>query len=212
MLLTLASSIERQQTGMNTDSLYQEAITTLLDWLEQAREAKVREPTAMVLASADLDGRISARTVLLKGLDQRGLSFYTNLGSIKARQLDANPVAACCFLWKPLYKQVQVEGCIERVSDAEADAYFASRDRGSQIGAWASKQSQPLSSRACLEQRVAHYEQQFEGQAPPRPEFWSGYRLAPRMIEFWQGQEHRLHLRWRYEQGPDAWTKTLLNP
>ena len=197
---------------MNQDTLREEAISSFREWLEEAREAQVAEPTAMVMASADTDGRISARTLLLKGVDDRGFTFYTNLGSIKARQLDANPVAACCFLWKPIFKQVQVEGRIERVSDQEADDYFASRERGSQIGAWASRQSQPLVSREHLEQRVARFEQQFEGVEVPRPSFWSGYRLLPQMIEFWHGQEHRLHQRWRYEQGANGWIRTLLNP
>jgi len=197
---------------MNKDSLRSEAMSRFHAWLDEARNADVSEPTAMVLASADPDGRISARTLLLKGLDQHGFVFYTNLGSIKAHQLDANPVAAMCFLWKPLFRQVQVEGRVVRVTDQEADAYFASRPRGSQIGAWASRQSQPLASREHLEERVAYFEQRFDGQPVPRPEFWSGYRLLPTMIEFWQGQEYRLHQRWRYEQGQEAWTRTLLNP
>ena len=202
----------RKNEPMSTDPLREEAISLFREWLAEADQAQVAEPTAMVMASAGADGCISARTLLLKGVDARGFSFYTNLGSIKARQLDANPIAACCFFWYPLFKQVQIEGRIERVTEREADAYFATRDRGSQIGAWASKQSQPLVSREHLEQRVARFEQQFEGAEVPRPEFWSGYRLLPQMIEFWHGQEHRLHLRWRYEQGVDGWTKTLLNP
>jgi pyridoxamine 5'-phosphate oxidase len=194
------------------NKIYQEAISVFQGWLDEAHTAEVPEPSAMVVASANPEGRISARTLLLKDMDERGFSFYTNLGSIKARQLDANPVAALCFLWKPLYKQVQVEGRIERVSDEEADAYFATRDRGSQVGAWASRQSHPLTSREHLEQQLAHFEQQFEGREVPRPEFWSGYRLVPSMIEFWHGQVHRLHIRWRYEEAGDGWTKTLLNP
>ena len=197
---------------MSTDPLRGQAIDLFREWLEEARQAQVAEPTAMILATADPDGRISARAVLLKDVDELGFCFYTNLGSIKARQLDANPVAACCFLWKPLYKQVQVEGRIEPVAGAEADAYFATRARGSQIGAWASKQSVPLESRQYLEQRVAHFEKKFEGIEVPRPEFWSGYRVVPQMIEFWQGEKHRLHQRWRYEKGADGWSRTLLNP
>jgi len=184
------------------------------DLLSQAGVAGDPEPTAMTLASASPDGRISARTVLLKALDCDGFVFYTNTQSNKGRQLDANPNAALNFLWKTLANQVQVkvEGRVEAVSSADADGYFASRNRLSQLGAWASQQSQTLNSRQELLDRLAALELQYEGQPVPRPAHWSGFRVLPDMIEFWFGEPGRLHVRERFELINGEWQLRLLNP
>ncbi|MBI3418683.1 MAG: pyridoxamine 5'-phosphate oxidase [Proteobacteria bacterium] len=161
-------------------------------WLEQARAKEINDPEAMSLATMDERG-LSVRIVLLKGVDERGFSFFTNTLSRKGKQLKTHPEGALCFHWKSLRRQVRVEGKMEPVSSAEADAYFKSRPRGHQISAWASLQSDALPSRATLEARVKEFEKKFEGQEVPRPPHWSGYRLAPRLIEFWQDMPNRLH-------------------
>lgn len=180
--------------------------------LERARDAKLPEPTGMILATADTHGRPAARTVLLKEMDERGFVFYTNLDSAKAGQVEANPQVALTFWWCELEEQVRVEGEARRVADAEADEYFASRPRGSRIGAWASKQSQTLESREALEARVREFERRFEGEAVPRPPYWSGYRVVPDRVEFWYGRPHRLHERVCFEWQGDRWTRRLLFP
>lgn len=169
--------------------------------LARARQTDLAEPTAMALATVGPDGRPSARMVLLKEFDARGFVFYTNLGSRKARHLEQNPFAALCFHWQPLEVQVRIEGRVEPVSEAEADAYFASRPRGSQIGAWASRQSEPLASRSELDARIRQIEQRFADRDVPRPSFWSGFRVVPERIEFWTGQPSRLHDRDVYTPG-----------
>jgi pyridoxamine 5'-phosphate oxidase len=179
---------------------------------EQATRCGLQEPEAMVLSTVDADGRPSSRYVLLKELDARGLIFYTNLESRKARDLDANPYAALCFYWPPLDKQVRIEGNVERVSDEDADAYFATRPRESQLGAWASKQSAALDSRAALEQQVEATRARFEGRAVPRPPFWSGYRVVPIAVEFWTRHAARLHDRARFTRENGRWVRTLLYP
>lgn len=172
------------------------------------------EPNSMVLSTASPDGRVSARAVLLKDCSEQGFVFYTNTHSDKGRQLGANPHACLLFHWKQVRNQVQVrvEGVVEPVTAAEADAYFATRPRGSQIGAWASRQSETLESRQVLLDQIAHFERRFADQAVPRPPHWSGYRVLPELVEFWFGCAHRLHerIRHRYENG--QWVKHLLYP
>ena len=183
--------------------------------LERAAATDLREPTAMALATATAEGRPSARMVLLKSFDEAGFVFYTNLESRKAGDLAANPFAALCFHWQPLEVQVRIEGRVEEVAAEEADAYYASRARGSRIGAWASRQSTQLDRYETLVARVAEYEAKFEGVEIPRPPFWSGFRVVPDRIEFWLGRPSRLHERELYLRAggdPPRWTKELLYP
>lgn len=180
--------------------------------IDAATAAGEPEPTAMVLGTSDREGNISTRAVLLKNLDERGFVFYTNTLSHKGQQLQILPRASITFFWKATVCQVHASGSIERVTDAEADAYFASRDRGSQVGAWASRQSKVLESREVLELRVREFEEKFAGEEVPRPPHWSGYRLLPEMVEFWHGREFRLHDRFRYTQRDGAWTLDRLFP
>lgn len=181
-------------------------------WLAEAETSETNDPTAMTLATADASGRPSARMVLLKGADDRGFVFYTNTESHKGLELDANPHAALVFHWKSLRRQVRVEGVVERVSDAEADAYFASRARGSQVGAWASSQSRPLGGRFELEKRVAQYAAKFGVGAVPRPPHWTGYRVAPDLLEFWRDKPFRLHERLVFQRNGDGWETGRLFP
>lgn len=200
---------------MNDDPIYGEAIARFRELLTEAEAAGEPEPIAMTLATASPDGRVSARTVLLKEVDQRGFVFYTNTRSRKGRQLELNRHAALLFHWKRLRQGVQakIEGEVEPVSAAEADAYFASRPYLSQIGAWASLQSETLDSRATLEQRVAHFQSLYEQGSVPRPPHWSGYRVKPSLIELWFGEEFRLHRRDRYEREEGGeWSRRLLYP
>ena len=181
-------------------------------WLADATEA-LPEPTAMVLATADASGSPSARHVLLKGLDHRGFVWFTNYESAKARDLRANPRAALAFPWFPIRRQVIVNGTVSIIDAGESDAYFATRDRASQIGAWASPQSEVIPDRHWLEQRVVELEDRFQGTDVPRPDFWGGYRLAPDRIDLWFNQPDRLHDRFRYERTDDGgWTISRLAP
>ena len=197
------------------DPIYLEAIERFRELLQAAADAGEPEPIAMTLATASSDGRVSARTVLLKEVDERGFVFYTNAHSRKGRQLEMNPQAALLFHWKRLRNgvQVKVEGHVEPVTPAEADAYFASRPYLSQIGAWASLQSETLDQRATLEQRVAMYRDRYPEGHVPRPPHWSGYRIRPSLIELWFGEEFRLHQRDRYEvEDGGAWGRRMVYP
>lgn len=197
-----------------SSSLYQEALATFRRLLDEAAVGGDREPTAMTLASADADGRVSARIVLLKGVDERGFRFFTNYESLKGAQLAADPRVAICFHWKQLRDgvQVRIEGRAGKVSPEESDDYFATRPRGSQIGAWASLQSQPLPERATFEQRIDEFERRFADGPVPRPPHWGGYVVAPERIEFWYGAQFRWHERFAYVRGKDGWTKGMLYP
>lgn len=196
------------------DPLYSAALATFADLLEQAKQSIDPEPTAMTVATVGRDGRPAARTVLLKGFDERGFVFYTNFSSRKGRQLAANPQAALLFHWRHLHEgvQVKIEGTVEPVSAEEADAYFASRPRGSQIGAWASLQSQPLASREQFDTRYADFEKQYADMPVPRPPHWSGFRVVPERIEFWYGAQFRLHERQCYERNNGVWSQVMLYP
>lgn len=180
--------------------------------MDRALAAEVPEPTAMTLATVDEQCRPAARTVLLKDADASGFVFYTNLDSRKGRHLAANPAVSLAMWWRETAEQVLVDGVVEPVSDSEADAYFASRDRGSQIGAWASRQSQPLAGRETLVERIEEIEARYRDQPVPRPDHWSGFRVRPRRVEFWYGREYRLHERVCFEIEEDQWTERLLYP
>lgn len=192
--------------------LLQEALERFSDLLARARQSELLEPTAMSLATAGADGRPSVRTVLLKDLGPGGFVFYTNTLSRKGRQLAENPRAALCFFWQPLMEQVLVEGVVTAVEAAEADAYWRSRPRLSQLGAWASEQSRPLADRDALERRMVETDVRFAGAEVPRPPHWSGYRLQPDLIEFWSSRPGRLHERLRYWRDGDGWRRGLINP
>lgn len=183
-------------------------------WFETASARELNDPNAMALATVDADGLPDCRMVLLKGVDERGFVFYTNTHSAKGKELASEPKAALLFHWKSLRRQVRIRGPVQAVSVAESDAYFASRPRGSQVGAWASDQSQTLESRSVLEDKVAGLEAQFADGPPPRPPHWSGYRVIPSQIEFWRDRRSRLHERYVFERStPDAaWTHRMLYP
>jgi pyridoxamine 5'-phosphate oxidase len=200
---------------MDTPDLLKEALATFDELFEEALRAGEPDRTAMTVATAGLDARPSARTVLLKAHDARGFVFYTHLDGRKGRELQANPHAALLFHWPRVRDgvQVRVEGAVEIVSDEEADAYFASRPRGSQLGAWASKQSETLESKQVFEQRLAQAEQEFDGRDVPRPERWTGLRVRPDVIEFWYGANYRLHERQSYERDvAGEWHRRMLFP
>lgn len=182
------------------------------NWYAEARTSEINDSNAMALATSDAHGRLGQRMVLLKGHGPDGFVFYTNQEGRKAADLAANPQAALLFHWKSLRRQIRIEGPVSTVSDAEADAYFATRSRDSRLGAWASDQSRPLDNRATFEARFAEMQARFDGADVPRPPHWSGYRVTPTAIEFWQDREHRLHERRLFTRDGDGWTEGLLYP
>jgi pyridoxamine 5'-phosphate oxidase len=196
----------------DTTELYSEALVRFGELLAAAANTGLREPTAMMLATADADGRPSVRTMLLKRYDEQGFVFFTNSHSRKGRDLDENPQASLCFFWQALVEQVRIEGPVEHISTEESNNYWATRTRDSQLGAWASQQSDPLEDRKMLEHEVSKYHDKFVNQPVPRPPHWFGYRVIPERIEFWKSGWHRMHERVLYEKTPAGWRKTLLYP
>ncbi|WP_101385203.1 MULTISPECIES: pyridoxamine 5'-phosphate oxidase [Kitasatospora] len=201
------------EEGLSETDLSPDPVAQFSRWFAQAERAGVLEPNAMVLSTADADGRPSSRTVLLKGFDERGFVFFTNYGSRKGAELSVNPQASLLFPWYPLERQVIVIGRVERTGRDETAAYFRTRPHGSQLGAWASEQSSPVASREVLEQRFAELEARYpEGEGVPVPPFWGGYRVIPQSVEFWQGRPNRLHDRLRYVAAESGWTVERLCP
>jgi pyridoxamine 5'-phosphate oxidase len=194
--------------------LTNEILDTFRGLLDEAKASGDREPTAMNLATVDKAGRVHSRIVLLKGIDENGLRFHTNRESAKGLQIAEHAQVALCFHWKQIREGVQVrfEGGVGLLDDAESDAYFATRPRGSQIGAWASKQSQALPDRATFDERVAHFEQEFDGRDVPRPPHWGGYLVKPDRVEFWYGARFRLHERIVHSDAGTQWTTETLYP
>jgi pyridoxamine 5'-phosphate oxidase len=195
-----------------TVTMQRDPIELFKDWMDEADRTEPNDANAMNLATVNAAGVPSSRMVLLKDVDQKGFTFYTNLGSHKAQDMAANPMVALCFHWKSLKRQIRIEGTIVAVDEVEADAYFASRDRDSRIGAWASKQSQVLAGHFVLEKLVAEFTAKFHVGEVPRPEFWSGYRVVPVLIEFWTNKPFRLHERLVFHHADDKWTTETLYP
>ncbi len=194
------------------DPLADSPFVQFKDWMADAEKSEPNDPNAMVVGTATADGRPSLRAILLKGVDDRGFVFYTNKESRKADELGANPHAALLFHWKSLRRQIRIEGPIEHVTDAEADAYYASRPRITRLGAWASQQSRPLAKRTILEERLVEAEGRFPDEIP-RPDYWSGYRVLPETFEFWQDMPFRLHDRTVYRRSPaGGWVQIKLYP
>lgn len=209
-----AESLRREYTraGLNEAEVEADPIVQFDAWFKETLAAELHEPNAIILATATGDGRPSARTVLLKGYDERGFVFYTNYEGRKARELEANPACALLFYWGELERQVRIEGRASRLSGEDSDAYFATRPRDSRLGAWASEQSQPVEDRSVLEERVRALEVEYDGREIPRPPFWGGYRVEPEVVEFWQGRESRLHDRIVYRRAGDGWRIVRLQP
>jgi pyridoxamine 5'-phosphate oxidase len=203
---------EYTRSGLSESDALPDPINQFRHWFDEALAANLHEPNAMTLATATPDGRPSARIVLLKGYDGRGFVFYTNYEGRKARDLEANPNCALVFYWGELERQVRIEGRGVQVSDKESDAYFASRPRGSRLGAWVSEQSRPVEDRSKLEGRLKELDEEYEGREIPRPPFWGGYRVEPEGVEFWQGRENRLHDRLLYTRCAEEWVIERLQP
>ena len=203
---------EYTRAGLREADAHPDAGEQFRRWFGEALAANLYEPNAMTLATSTPEGRPSARVVLLKGFDERGFVFYTNYEGRKARELEENPHCALVFYWGELERQVRVEGRASRLPGEESDAYFEARPRGSQLGAWASEQSRPVSDRGVLEERLRELEGRYEGREVPRPAFWGGWRVEPQAIEFWQGRENRLHDRLRYSRAGDLWERERLQP
>ncbi|MGW8268167.1 MAG: pyridoxamine 5'-phosphate oxidase [Longimicrobiales bacterium] len=198
--------------GLTEEEAGTEPLPLFRRWFSQAEKSGIFLPESMALATATPDGKPSVRFVLLKGYDRRGFVFFTNYGSRKAAELDANPEATLIFHWAILQRQVRLEGTVARITHAESEAYFHTRPRGSQIGAWASAQSEILGSREVLEQQVKECEARFKGKEVPLPPFWGGYRLEPQSIEFWQGRANRLHDRIKFIREGEGWGRIRLYP
>jgi pyridoxamine 5'-phosphate oxidase len=203
---------EYTRAGLTESDADSDPIAQFRRWFGEALAADLHEPNAMILATATPDGRPSARVVLLKGFDERGLVFYTNYEGRKGAELEANPYCALVFYWAELERQVRVEGHARRVTEKEADEYFRSRPRGSQLGARLSEQSRPVGGREALEEKLRWLEAEYEGREVPRPQFWGGYRVEPDSIEFWQGRENRLHDRLLYRLSDGEWGRERLQP
>lgn len=208
--------VQYETAGLDVDDVYADPMLQWQRWHDEAFDAGVAEPNAMSFCTIGLDGAPDARAVLARGADERGFAFYTNYSGAKSRQLDANPVASAVFAWLDLHRQVRVRGTVERVTVEESDDYFASRPRASQLGAWASPQSEVIADRSVLEDRVAALEAEFgegdDAREVPRPAFWGGWRLVPTEWEFWQGRPSRLHDRLRFTRSDGSWQIDRLAP
>jgi pyridoxamine 5'-phosphate oxidase len=206
--------VQYETAGLELNDLCADPIEQWHRWYTDAVDAGVAEPNAMTVATTGLDAMPDARVVLARDVDQRGVVFYTNYASDKSQQLQSHATAAAVFAWLDLHRQIRIRGIVEKVSDAESDEYFSSRPRESQIGAWASPQSQVIPDRAFLEQRVSRFSEQFRNESVPRPSTWGGWRLVPAQIEFWQGRPSRLHDRFRYTRvdAAQSWLIERLAP
>lgn len=203
---------EYRSASLDESDLHPDPVEQFRCWFDDVLAAGLHEPNVVTVATATSDGRPSARVVLMKGFDARGFVFHTNYEGRKGRELEANPNCSLLFYWGELERQVRIEGRATRVPDEESDAYFASRPRGSQLGAWVSEQSRPVESRAALEVRLRLLVEEYEGREVPRPPFWGGYRLEPETFEFWQGRENRLHDRLLYRSSAGGWSIERLQP